>query len=207
MNVVSVDTKPFDNQKPGTGGLRKQTSVFLAPDFLENFIQSAIDVRMMDGQHIKTWVVGGDGRYPSRQFLPKIIKILVANGIERILVVGRDLVAPTPAISHIIRKYNADGGFILSASHNPAGINGDFGVKVEMANGGQATEGFTNTLYEKTKTITKYKTLDVDDATAWDLPNVEYTNPIADYVDLLESMFDFDAIRAWFAGGHTFRFF
>ena len=205
MNIICVDAKPFDNQKPGTGGLRKQTSVFLVPDFLENFIQSAIDARLADGE-IKTWVVGGDGRYPSRQFLPKIIKILVANGVERVLVVGRDLVAPTPAISNIIRQYNADGGFILSASHNPAGPNGDFGVKVEMANGGQATEGFTNALYQKTKTITRYKTLDISDLETDDLPNVEYVNPIRDYADLLESMFDFDAIRKWFADGHTFRF-
>ncbi len=206
MKVLSVDTKPFDNQKPGTGGLRKQTSVFLAPNFLENFIQSAINARTADGQMLNTWVVGGDGRYPGIQFLLKIIKILVANGVQKVLVVGRDLVAPTPAISHIIRKYKADGGFILSASHNPAGINGDFGVKVEMDNGGQATESFTNALYEQTKVISSYKTLDIGDADALELQNVEYVNPIMDYADLLESMFDFDAIRKWFADGHTFRF-
>lgn len=206
MNIISVDTKPFDNQKPGTGGLRKQTSVFMAPNFLENFIQSAINARTVDGTTLRTWVVGGDGRYPGMQFLPKIIKILVANGVEKILVVGRDLVAPTPAISHIIRKYKADGGFILSASHNPAGPNGDFGVKVEMDNGGQATESFTNALYEQTKSITQYKTLDISDLEVGDLTQVEYVDPIADYADLLESMFDFDAIRAWFADGHTFRF-
>ena len=206
MNIISVDTKPFDNQKPGTGGLRKQTSVFMAPNFLENFIQSAINVRLDDGDALNLWVVGGDGRYPGKQFLPKIIKILVANGVKKIIVVGRDLVAPTPAISHVIRKYKADGGFILSASHNPAGPNGDFGVKVEMSNGGQATEGFTNALYKNTTKIQQYKTLDISDDDALSLPNVEYIDPIKDYVELMESMFDFDVIRSWFDDGHTFRF-
>ena len=206
MNIISVDTKPFDNQKPGTGGLRKQTSVFMAPNYLENFIQAAINARLQSGDALNTWVIGGDGRFPGKQFLPKIIKILVANGVKKIIVVGDDTIAPTPAISHIIRKYKADGGFILSASHNPAGPSGDFGVKVEMSNGGQATDVFTNALYEQTRAIQTYKTLDVADDVACDLPQIEHVNPIRDYADLLESMFDFDAIRAWFADGHTFRF-
>ncbi|MDW2958605.1 MAG: alpha-D-glucose phosphate-specific phosphoglucomutase [Alphaproteobacteria bacterium] len=206
MNIKNIHTRPFDNQKPGTGGLRKQTSVFLTPNFLENFIQSAINVRVNNGDNLNLWVVGGDGRFPCKQFLPKIIKILIANGVKKVIVVGQDVVAPTPAISHIIRKYNADGGFILSASHNPAGLNGDFGIKVEMSNGGQATEAFTNALYANTKTISSYKTLDISDECALSLPNVTFINPIKDYVELMESLFDFDAIRDWFKRGNTFRF-
>lgn len=206
MNVKEILTTPFDNQKPGTGGIRKQTKVFVQPHFLENFIQSALNVRIENGDVLNSWVIGGDGRYPGLEFLPRIIKMLIANGVKKVLVVGRDLVAPTPAISHIIRKYKADGGFILSASHNPAGINGDFGVKVEMDNGGQAPESFTNALYENTKNIKIYKTLDISDEEALKLNQVEYLDPIKDYADLMESMFDFDLIKGWFKAGNTFRF-
>lgn len=206
MNIKEVVTKPFDNQKPGTGGLRKQTKVFMEPNFLENFVQSSLNVRIASGDKIDTWVVGGDGRFPGLEFLPKIIKILLANGVKKVLVVGRELVAPTPAISNIIIKYKADGGFILSASHNPAGINGDFGIKVEMANGGGAPESVTNAIYEDSKNIAFYKTLDISDEEALNLSEVIYLDPIKDYADLMESMFDFDAIRGWFKAGNTFRF-
>ena len=192
MNVIDVLTKPFDNQKPGTGGLRKQTKVFMQENFLENFLQSSLNVRIKNGDVLNSWVIGGDGRYPGVEVLPKIIKILIANGVKKIFVVGKDLTAPTPAISNIIRKYNADGGFILSASHNPAGINGDFGVKVEMNNGGGAPESITNAIYEETKTISSYKSLDISDDEVLKLNQVEYLDPIKDYADLMESMFDFD---------------
>ena len=206
MTIVKVETKPFENQKPGTGGLRKQTKVFMEPNYLENFVQASITVRKNNGDKLESWVVGGDGRYPGKLILGKIIKILVANGIKKVLVVGRDLVSPTPAISNIIKKYNADGGFILSASHNPGGINGDFGIKVEMANGGGAPEVITNAIYEETKVISEYLTLDISDDDALNMSEVEYLDPIKDYADLMESMFDFDAIRGWFKAGHTFRF-
>lgn len=206
MNIKEIATKPFDNQKPGTGGLRQRTKIFMEPNFLENFIQASLNVRIASGDKIDTWVVGGDGRYPGIEFLPKIIKMLIANGVKKVLVVGRELVAPTPAISNVIRKYKADGGFILSASHNPAGINGDFGVKVEMSNGGQAPEAVTNAIYEDTKKIAFYKTLDISDDEALNLAEVEYLDPIKDYADLMQSMFDFDAIKGWFDAGNTFRF-
>lgn len=206
MTIVKVETKPFENQKPGTGGLRKQTKVFMEPNYLENFVQASITVRKNNGDKLESWVVGGDGRYPGKLILGKIIKILVANGIKKVLVVGRDLVSPTPAISNIIKKYNADGGFILSASHNPGGINGDFGIKVEMANGGGAPEVITNAIYEETKVISEYLTLDISDDDALNMSEVEYLDPIKDYADLMESMFDFDAICGWFKAGHTFRF-
>lgn len=206
MDILKIDTKPFDNQKPGTGGLRKQTKIFMQKNFLENFIQSSISVRKNNGDKIDTWVIGGDGRYPGIQFLPKIIKLLVANGVKKIFVVGKELVAPTPAISNIIRKYNADGGFILSASHNPGGENGDFGIKVEMSNGGGAPESITNAIFEETKKIQTYLSLDISDEEALSLDEVEFLDPIKDYADLMESMFDFPAIRDWFRSGHTFRF-
>ncbi len=206
MQVIQVNTKPIENQKPGTGGLRKQTKVFMEENFLENFIQSSILVRKNNGDILEKWVIGGDGRYPGVEFLPRIIKILIANGVKKILVVGKNLTSPTPSISNIITKYNADGGFILSASHNPAGIDGDFGIKVEMENGGGAPESITNAIYEETKNIQHYLTLDISDEEALQLPEVEYVDPIKDYADLMESMFDFDAIRSWFNDGNTFRF-
>ena len=206
MSIIKIATKPFNDQKPGTGGLRKQTKIFMEQNYLENFVQASVTVRKNNDAEINSWVVGGDGRYPGKLVLGKIIKILIANGIRKIFVVGRDLVAPTPAISNIIGKYKADGGFILSASHNPGGVNGDFGIKVEMANGGGAPEMVTNAIYEETKNISEYLSLDVSDDDALNLSEVEYLDPIKDYADLMESMFDFDAIRAWFKTGHTFRF-
>lgn len=206
MEIIKVQTTPFDNQKPGTGGLRKQTKVFMQKNFLENFVQASISVRKNNGDKLESWVVGGDGRYPGVLVLPSIIKILVANGIKKVLVVGRELIAPTPAISNVIKKYNADGGFILSASHNPGGENGDFGIKVEMANGGGAPESVTNAIFEETKKISFYNSLNITDEEALKLAEVEYLDPIKDYADLMESMFDFDAIKKWFDAGHTFRF-
>lgn len=206
MNVKQMQTKPILNQKPGTGGLRKKTSVFMEPDFVENFVQASLNVRIANGDNIDTWVIGGDGRYPGMEFLPRIIKILVANGVKKVIVVGKDLVAPTPAISNVIRKYKADGGFILSASHNPAGVNGDFGIKVEMSNGGGAPEAITDAIYENTTTISFYNTLEITDEEALGLKEVEYVDPIKDYIELMESMFDLDIIKKWFEAGNTFRF-
>jgi phosphoglucomutase len=206
MNVVKVATKPLDGQKPGTGGLRARTKVFMQPHYLENFIQSAINVRKSLGEELSGMVIGGDGRYPGREFLPRIIKMLLANGVGKIIVAGRDLVATTPAVSHIIRKYKADGGFMLSASHNPGGIDGDFGVKIEMSNGGQAPESVTGPVYEETKSISHYLTLDISDEEALSRPEVVYVDAVKDYAELMRSMFDFPLIKKWFDAGHSFRF-
>ncbi|MDR1477008.1 MAG: alpha-D-glucose phosphate-specific phosphoglucomutase [Rickettsiales bacterium] len=206
MDVKTVSTKPRNDQKPGTGGIRARTRTFMEPNYLENFVQSVINVWKSRGYGFETFVIGGDGRYPGLEFLPKIIKILAANGIRKVMVVGRGLVATTPAVSHIIRKYGADGGFMLSASHNPGGIDGDFGIKTEMPNGGGAPEYFTGPLFEETKSISEYLTLNISDDEAMALPMIEYVDPVKDYADLMESMFDFALIRKWFATGHTMRF-
>jgi phosphoglucomutase len=203
MQARTVKTKPIPGQKPGTGGIRKRTKEFMEPNFLENFLQACMNVRKHLGHDLGTLVVGGDGRYPCAEFLPRIVRLLVANGVKKVLVVGSQdgLVATTPAISHIIRKYNTDGGFILSASHNPGGPDGDFGIKVELSNGGGAPEPVTGAIYEETKSISEYLTMDGDIG-----PFVEYVDPVEDYVKMLGSMFDFDAIQGWFDAGHTFRY-
>ena len=206
MDIIKIATKPFMDQKPGTGGLRKQSTIFTQKNYIENFVQSVITVKKNKKQPLNSWVLGGDGRYPGMRVVPAIIKILLANGIKKIFLI-KGLISPTPAISNIIRKYNADGGFILSASHNPGGINGDFGIKVEEANGGGSPESITNAIYDETKIITEYLTLDnITDEEVLNLPNIEYVDPIKDYADLMESMFDFSAIKNWFNDGHTFRF-
>ncbi|MDR1476829.1 MAG: alpha-D-glucose phosphate-specific phosphoglucomutase [Rickettsiales bacterium] len=205
MDVKKIQTQPRVDQKPGTGGIRARTRLFMEPNFLENFLQSVVNAWKAKGLKFDTFVVAGDGRYPGREFLPRIIKLLAANGIKKIMVVGRDLVATTPAVSHIIRKYGADGGFMLSASHNPGGPDGDFGVKTEMPNGGQAPESFTVPLWDETKRISEYLTLDITDEEALALPLVEYVDAVKDYADLMESMFDFGLIKKWFADGHTIR--
>ena len=206
MNITKISTLPYDSQKPGTGGLRAKTQAFMEPNYLENFLQSVVNVWKAKGMAFDTFVVAGDGRYPGVEFLPKIIKLLAANGIKKIMVVGRDLVTVTPAVSHIIRKYGASGGFMLSASHNPGGVDGDFGIKTEMSNGGGAPENFTIPLWEETKRISEYLTLDITDEEALRLPMVEYVDAVKDYADLMESMFDFELIKKWFAAGHTFCF-
>ena len=206
MDIKRIATQPRNDQKPGTGGIRAKTRLFMEPNYLENFVQSVINVWKAKGMAFETFVVAGDGRYPGLEFLPRIIKMLVANGVKKIMLVGRDLVAATPAVSHIIRKYGASGGFMLSASHNPGGPDGDFGVKTEMPNGGQAPESFTNPLYEETRKISEYLTLDISDDEALALSMVEYVDAVKDYADLMESMFDFGIIKKWFAAGNTLRF-
>ena len=205
MNILTIKTKPFTDQKLGTGGLRKETKIFMQENYIENFIQSCLNVKKRLNGEINFWVLGGDGRYPNTKILPKILKILIANGIKQILVV-KDLVTPTPAISNIIRKYKTDGGFILSASHNPGGINGDFGIKVEEKNGGGSPENITNAIYEETKNINEYLICDISDDEILNHAFVKYVDPITDYADLMESMFDFSVIKEWFKAGHTFRF-
>jgi len=206
MRTITVQTLPHANQKPGTGGLRSRSRTFMQENFLENFMQSALDVFKSKNMRAEFFVIAGDGRFLCREFLPRIIKILAANGAKRIMIVGRDITAPTPAASHIIRKYRADGGFVMSASHNPGGIDGDFGIKVEMPNGGGAPESFTDALYARTKEIKEYKTFDISDDEALALPIVEFIDATRDYADLMESMFDFPLIKKWFEKGGTIRF-
>ncbi|MDR1826207.1 MAG: alpha-D-glucose phosphate-specific phosphoglucomutase [Rickettsiales bacterium] len=200
--MIKINTSPYFDQKPGTGGLRARTKRFLEPNYLENFIQSALTAFAKKNMRTNFFVLVGDGRFPGDGFLPRIIRVLRANGAERIMVARG--ATPTPALSHAIRKYRADGGFIMSASHNPGGLDGDFGIKVELSSGGGAPESFTSLLFEETKKIKEYKTLDLsDDAT---MASAEYVDAIGDYADLMESMFDFSLIRKWFSDGRAMRF-
>ncbi|MDR1008781.1 MAG: alpha-D-glucose phosphate-specific phosphoglucomutase [Rickettsiales bacterium] len=201
---MRIEITPFTTQKPGTGGLRRPTREFILPHYAESFVQAVINRFKALGMPIEKMAFGSDGRWPGKEMLPRLIKVLLANGVKKILVAGRDFVATTPAVSHLIRHHKCDGGFMLSASHNPGGIDGDFGIKVEMPNGGQPAESFTNALYEETKKLTSYETLEISDEEA--LFKAETIDAKEEYLDLMRSMFDFPVIHKWFDEGRTLRF-
>jgi phosphoglucomutase len=199
MSIKVVPTIPFSDQKPGTSGLRKKVTVFQTPNYLENFVQSIFD--SLEGFQGQTLVVGGDGRYYNRHAIQVILKMAAANGFGKILV-GRGGILSTPAASCIIRKYNAFGGIILSASHNPAGKDGDFGIKYNTGNGGPAPEKITDAIYNITKSITEYKILEADDLDLDHLGEsqlgdtaIAVIDSVADYAELMGELFDFDRIK------------
>ena len=193
-------TTPFDGQKPGTSGLRKKVRVFQQPNYAENFIQAVFDVA--EREPGSTLVVGGDGRFHNRTVIQQAIRMAAANGYGRVLV-GQGGILSTPAASHVIRKYGASGGLILSASHNPGGPDEDFGIKYNTANGGPAPEGVTGAIYARTQEIDRWLDIDAPDVDL-DTPGtaqvgemtVEVIDPVADYAALMEELFDFDAIGA-----------
>jgi phosphoglucomutase len=198
--TVSHPTTPFAGQKPGTSGLRKKVRVFAQPNYAENFIQSVFDVVPCAAG--STLVIGGDGRYHNRTVIQAAIRIAAANGYGRVLV-GRGGILSTPAASHVIRKYGASGGLVLSASHNPGGPEEDFGIKYNIANGGPAPEGVTEAIYARTQAIDRWlavQAADVDLDTLGETVvgglTVAVIDPVADYADLMETLFDFAAIRA-----------
>jgi phosphoglucomutase len=205
-----IATKPFDGQKPGTSGLRKKVTVFQQPHYAENFIQSVFDA--LEGHEGQTLVIGGDGRFLNTQVIQIAIRMAAANGFGRVIV-GQNGLLSTPAASHVIRKYQAFGGLILSASHNPGGPDGDFGIKYNAGNGGPAPEKLTDIIYANTQSISHYKTLDTADV---DLSHIgmqkigvmslQIIDPVQDYHELMETLFDFDAIAAMIRGGFTLRF-
>ncbi|MBW4442322.1 MAG: alpha-D-glucose phosphate-specific phosphoglucomutase [Plectolyngbya sp. WJT66-NPBG17] len=205
MTLKTVTTQPFSDQKPGTSGLRKLVTVFQQPHYLENFVQAIFDsIGDFAGQ---TLVLGGDGRFYNRQAIQIILKMAAANGFARVKV-GQGGILSTPATSAVIRKYNAFGGIILSASHNPGGPDGDFGIKYNIGNGGPAPEKVTEAMYDRSKTITEYKILDASDinldvigTTQLDKMIVEVIDSVIDYAALMESLFDFDRIRQLLTGG------
>ncbi|HEX4767043.1 MAG TPA: alpha-D-glucose phosphate-specific phosphoglucomutase [Lichenihabitans sp.] len=208
MTIVS--TTPFDDQKPGTSGLRKKVPHFQQPHYVENFVQSIFD--SLQGFAGKTLVVGGDGRYFNRESIQTILKMASANGFGRVLV-GQGGILSTPAASNLIRQEKAFGGIILSASHNPGGPDGDFGIKYNGENGGPAPEKVTDAIFARTKTIKQYKIeaapdLDLDrlGTTKIGAMTVEVVDPVAAYQTLMETLFDFDRIRAMFKGGFRMRF-
>jgi phosphoglucomutase len=207
---MKVQTTPIEGQKPGTSGLRKKTRVFMQPDYLENFIQATFDA--IGGGTGKTLIIGGDGRYFNKPAIQTILKMAAANGVAKAMV-GQDGILSTPAASHLIRLNNADGGFILSASHNPGGIDEDFGVKFNAQNGGPAPETLTDKIFAATTVITQYLIADQGDVdlgaigtTQLGDMQVQIVDPVESYHALMETLFDFSAIRALFAGGFTMRF-
>lgn len=205
MDIRTVATQPFEDQKPGTSGLRKAVPTFQKPHYLENFIQSIFN--SLDNYQGQRLVLGGDGRYYNRTAIQTILKMAAANGVGRVLV-GQGGILSTPAASCLIRKYQAFGGIILSASHNPGGPEGDFGVKFNTPNGGPAPADVTEAIFTKSKAITEYKVMDGDDI---DLDQqgeyklgemtVEVVDSVAIYADLMASIFDFEAIRKLLSGG------
>jgi phosphoglucomutase len=210
MNIQSINTKPFNDQKPGTSGLRKRVTVFQQPHYLENFVQSIFDtIKAPVGA---TLTLGGDGRYYNREAIQTILKMAAANGFGQVLV-GQGGILSTPAASCIIRKFNTFGGIILSASHNPGGVDGDFGIKYNTENGGPAPEKITDAVFEKSKTIQSYKILEAPDV-ALDVigetnlagMTVKMIDAVTDYAELMESLFDFSAIKDLLASGFRMKF-
>lgn len=211
IKIKTHNTTPYDDQKPGTSGLRKKVKVFQGPNYLENFVQSIFN--SLDDFQGKILVLGGDGRYFNRSAIQVIIKMAAANGFGE-LIIGQGGLLSTPAASNIIRKYQAFGGIVLSASHNPGGPDEDFGIKYNVSNGGPAPEKFTDALYANTKTISSYQIAEIDDV---DLDVIGESNvgglkiriidSVADYAELMAKIFDFDLIKQSIAAGLiTLRF-
>ncbi len=208
--IRTVTTKPFDDQKPGTSGLRKKVPVFQQPNYVENFVQSIFDA--LDGYEGKTLVLGGDGRFYNREVIQKVLAIAAANGFGKVMV-GQGGILSTPAASAVIRKYKAFGGIILSASHNPGGPKEDFGIKYNAGNGGPAPEKITDAIFAKSKAIKEYRIadiaeIDIDRLGAVEAGGmrIEVIDPVADYAELMESLFDFNALRRLFESGFRMRF-
>jgi len=204
MSNKTISTQPFDGQRPGTSGLRKKVKVFQKPHYLANFVQAVFDsIGDFSGQ---TLVLGGDGRFYNREAIQIIIKMAAANGFSKVLV-GQGGILSTPAASCVIRKYGAYGGLILSASHNPAGPDEDFGIKYNIGSGGPAPEGVTEAIFERTLDIDQYliaecEDINLDEQGCFELAGiqVEVIDAVADYAELMQSLFDFDAIRDLLAG-------
>lgn len=211
MTIQTIPTQPFNDQRPGTSGLRKKVSVFQQPHYLENFVQAVFDV--LPDRAGQTLVLGGDGRFHNRAAVHTILRMAAANGFGKVLV-GRKGLLSTPALSAVIRKHGCFGGIILSASHNPGGPDGDFGIKYNIANGGPAPERITEAIFARTRVIDAYRILSAETTIDLDTLGIqtvgdmvlEVIDPVADYAELMEQLFDFDAIRAWFAAGGRMRF-
>jgi phosphoglucomutase len=214
IQVSTVATTPFNDQKPGTSGLRKRVPTFQQPHYLENFVQSIFDT--VAAPLGATLVLGGDGRYYNREAIQIILKMAAANGFGRVMV-GKGGILSTPAASCMIRKYQTYGGIVLSASHNPGGPDGDFGIKYNTTNGGPAPEKVTEAIYTASKQITRYRIAEASDAA----PEIELDtlgdsklgdmivsviDPVGDYADLMESLFDFAAIRRLLSDGFRIKF-
>jgi phosphoglucomutase len=210
MSIRTIATQPFSDQKPGTSGLRKKVSVFQQPHYLENFVQSIFD--SIAAPLGSTLVLGGDGRFYNRTAIQIILKMAAANGYARVLV-GQGGILSTPAASCVIRKFQTFGGIILSASHNPGGPEGDFGIKFNSSNGGPATEFVTDAIFARSQQISHYRIFDAADIPLEQIGHylladmqVEVIDPVRDYADLMQSIFDFPSIRSLFATGFRIKF-
>lgn len=210
MTIQTVATSPFAGQRPGTSGLRKKVTEFQQPGYLENFVE-AIFLTLGEASS-RTLVLGGDGRYFNRNAIQTILRMAAAHKVAKVLV-GRGGILSTPAVSCVIRKRGAFGGIVLSASHNPGGPDGDFGIKYNIENGGPAPEKITEAIFAHTQALKEYRIsdagpVDLDQLGASRLEemDVEIIDPVADYAELMSRLFDFDAIRALFKGGFTMRF-
>lgn len=211
-DIKTVETAPIAGQKPGTSGLRKKVAEFSAPGYLETYTQAIFNAIDAAG---KTFILGGDGRYFNAEAIRTILRMAAANGVQKIIL-GQKGILSTPAVSHLIRKHGADGGFILSASHNPGGPDGDFGLKYNTANGGPAPEAVTDEIVACAETIHAYKIAGDFSASMSDLDTIgsyrfgdmqiDIIDPVADYAALMEKLFDFDAIRTMIKDGFTLRF-
>ncbi|MGB5338694.1 MAG: alpha-D-glucose phosphate-specific phosphoglucomutase [Gammaproteobacteria bacterium] len=206
MEIATITTQPFADQRPGTSGLRKKVRMFQTPHYLENFVQSIFDTRtdLRGG----TLALGGDGRYYNRHAIQVILRMAAANGVAKVIV-GQGGLLSTPAASCVIRKYRTGGGIILSASHNQGGPDGDFGIKFNTPNGGPAPEAVTEAIFARTRELGAYRTLvtqDIDIDTLGTLTlgetSVEIIDAVADYAALMEDLFDFERIRQLFNSGH-----
>lgn len=211
MQINTITTQPYNDQNPGTSGLRKKVRVFREQGYLENFVQSIFD--SLDDIVGKTLVLGGDGRYFNRQAIQTIIKMAAANGFAE-LIIGQGGLLSTPAASHIIRKYETYGGLVLSASHNPGGPDEDFGIKYNVGNGGPAPEKYTNAFYQRSLTIDSYKIAEMDDvdldtigSQQMDGLKITIIDPVSDYAELMQSIFDFNLLKQSIGSGFiTLRF-
>ncbi len=211
MTIRTVATTAYADQKPGTSGLRKKVPVFRQPNYVENFLQSIFDV-VGEARNGATLVLGGDGRFLNREVVGVALRMAAANGFGRVLV-GRGGLLSTPAASTLIRINKAIGGMILSASHNPGGPEGDFGIKFNVAHGGPAPETFTEAVHRRAAAITEYRTIETPDldldrvgeAVLGGMP-VKVLDPVADYAAMMERLVDFDRIAAMFRAGFRMRF-
>jgi phosphoglucomutase len=208
--IHEVQSAPFDDQRPGTAGLRKKVTVFQQANYLENFVQSIFDALAMGDD--ATLILGGDGRYYNREAIQTITAMSAANGISR-LVIGKDGLLSTPAASNLIRKQRADGGILLTASHNPGGPDGDFGIKFNTASGGQASEQMTEAVFARSQIISAYRIADIDTLDLGTIATqhigamqVDIIDPVSDYAELMEDLFDFELMRAALKSGVRLHF-
>ncbi|KAL3650462.1 hypothetical protein CASFOL_006865 [Castilleja foliolosa] len=205
FKIETVPTQPIEGQKTGTSGLRKKVKVFTQENYLANWIQALFDSLPPEDYKNGVLVLGGDGRYFNIEAAQIIIKIAAGNGVGKILV-GKDGIMSTPAVSAVIRKRKANGGFIMSASHNPGGPDYDWGIKFNYSSGQPAPESITDKIYGNTLSISKIKTGDIPDVdlsclgqTDYGTFSVEVVDPVADYLELMENVFDFSLIKSLFS--------